>query len=165
MDTRPAAGNGAPVDEREVDTVLAACRVLVAISARSIAAVADVVDLTQLRTLVTVAGRRTVSLGKLAEAAGLGRSTASRTCDRLVNVGLLHRAEDPANRRQRVFTLTDQGSELVDQVANEQRAAVRAVLQHLPPARRAALAAALAEFAAAGAEATPQELSSLGWTG
>ena len=50
--------------------MLAACRVLVALSAQSIAAVEDAADVTQVRALVVISSRGSVSLGELAAAAG-----------------------------------------------------------------------------------------------
>ena len=50
----------------QAEAVLAACRVVVAISAQSIAAMEDVADLMQVRALITVASRGSVSLKELA---------------------------------------------------------------------------------------------------
>ena len=83
-------------DDELLDAVLAASRSLVAISALSIATVADRVDVVQLRVLVVIASRGRCTLGELADAADLHVSTASRTCDRLVAQGLLHRAATQA---------------------------------------------------------------------
>jgi DNA-binding MarR family transcriptional regulator len=151
------------VPSEEVDAVLAACRVLVAISARSIAKVGTAVDATQLRALVVVASNEGMSLGNLAAAAGLSLSTASRLCDRLVAGGLVNRADDPANRRQLALTLTDAGSRVVRQVTDNRRQALEPILRKLPRQRRAALVAALKEFTAASGEAAEQDLWSLGW--
>ena len=162
---RPARNsNRAAVTKAELDALLAACRVLVAVSARSIAAVADVVDVTQFRALVIVASRGSVSLGTLAEAAGLSLSTASRMCDRMVGLGLLHRADDPTNRRQLVLTPTDAGKEIVDEVMQRRRDALAPALGQLTKARRAELVTLLAEFAAAGGEPAESDLWSMGWT-
>jgi DNA-binding MarR family transcriptional regulator len=152
------------VSAEEVDAVLRACRVLVAISAQSIAAAEEVVDLTQFRALVVVASHDVASLGQLAEAAGLSLSTASRLCDRLVAAGLLHRADDPANRRQLALTLTGAGKRVVGQVMDSRRRAVEPILRKLPKERRAALVAALEEFAAASGEPASRDMWALGWT-
>lgn len=161
--TRPPTSAAAPVPGEEVDAVLAACRVLVAISARSIASVGASVDVSQLRALVVVASNEGISLGKLAAAAGLSLSTASRLCDRLVAAGLLNRADDPANRRQLSLTLTDAGRRVLRQVTDNRRQAVQPILRKLSRQRRAALVAALADFAAASGEPAEKELWSLGW--
>jgi DNA-binding MarR family transcriptional regulator len=166
MPPDPPGKRSAPaarVTDDELDALAAACRVLVAISAQSIAAVADVVDVTQFRSLVIVASRGSVSLGELAESAGINLSTASRMCDRMVGMGLLNRSDDPANRRQLVLTLTDEGERTVGRVMQMRRGALRSVLGRLPKARRVPLVEALEDFAAAAGEPTHQDLWALGW--
>ena len=81
--------------------MLAACRVLVAVSAQSIAAVEDVADLTQVRALVVIASRGSVSLQRA------GRGDEHPPDPRPAGCvtgwwrkGLIDRADDPANRRQ-----------------------------------------------------------------
>jgi DNA-binding MarR family transcriptional regulator len=153
------------VSADEVDAVLTACRALVAVSARSIASVVDDgMDITQFRALVIVASRRSVSLGELATSAGLNLSTASRMCDRMVGMNLLHRSEDPANRRQLVLTLTEQGRRIVSRVTRRRRAAIEPMLRKLPKARRVVLVEALQELAAAGGVPAEHDLWAMGWT-
>src|ERR1700761_9026658 len=76
----------------DADAVLAACRVLVALSAQSIAAVDDLADVTQVRVLVIVASTEPVSLSVLAEGPQSHRSRAGRLCARMVSKVLLDRA-------------------------------------------------------------------------
>jgi len=163
-DVSAPGASASRVSSREIDAVLAACRVLVAISARSIAAVDGAVDVAQFRILVILAARRAVSLGELAESAGLHLSTASRMCDRLVGIGLLHRSDDPANRRQLILTLTPEGRRLVTRVMQRRRAALAPLLRQLSTTRRAELVAVLEEFATAGGEPAEGDLWSMGWT-
>ena len=85
---RPSARHR-PTDDADADAVLAACRVLVGLSARSIAAVEDVADVAQVRALVVISSRGSVSLGELAVAANLHLTRASRLCDRMVAQGLV----------------------------------------------------------------------------
>ena len=68
----------------DVGAVLAATRVLVAVSAQSIQSVEDVVTLTQLRALVTIASHDSLNLAGLANALDVHPSSATRVCDRLV---------------------------------------------------------------------------------
>jgi len=147
----------------ELDAVQAACRVLVAISAQSIAAVEDVVDLTQFRALVVIASRGSVSLAELADAARLHMSKASRMCERMVSLGLIHRGDDPDNRRQLTLTLTEQGSRLVQDVMARRRAALEPLLLRLPKQRRSQLVSLLREFADAGGEPADADLWFMGW--
>ncbi len=161
--TQATGTDHGPVTDVEMDAVLAASRVLVAISARSLAAVDDTVDMPQFRALVIVSSRGAVTLGELAEAAGMNLSTASRLCDRLVNMGLLNRADDPANRRQLQLTVTDAGRNVVSRAVDRRRTSLQPILRRLPKERRTHLVGLLAEFAEAGGEAADRDLWSLGW--
>jgi DNA-binding MarR family transcriptional regulator len=116
---------------------------LVAISAHSIAAVEDIVDLTQLRALVIVSSRGTPSLSELADAVRLHLSRASRMCGRMVGGGLQDRAQDPANRRQVMLTATEQGHAIVASVIAQRSA-------RADGRRDAALAACTADDAGGG---------------
>ncbi|HEX4392561.1 MAG TPA: MarR family transcriptional regulator [Mycobacterium sp.] len=149
---------------RDADAVLASCRVLVALSARSVAAVADIADPTQVRVLVIAASRAPISLGDLADAANLTPSTASRLCDRMVVRGLLDRSDDPTNRRALHLTLTPDGRTVVDTMVAHRRTEIEAILLRMPRRRRAELAQVLNEFSAAGGQPVGHDLWSMGWT-
>lgn len=163
-DRRGASASYAAVREPEVDAVLRACRVLVALSARSILAVEDVADVVQVRILVVVAAAESASLGEVAEAAGLHVSRASRLCDRMVAAGLLHRANDPTDRRLLTLTLTPAGHRVVQSVMSRRRKEVSRALARMSRARRAELVSVLDEFAAAGTSVTDGDLMLLGWS-
>jgi DNA-binding MarR family transcriptional regulator len=153
-----------PPDDDEADAVLAACRILVKLSAQSIAAVEGVADVAQVRALVVISRRGSVSLGELAAAANLHVTRASRLCDRLVADGLICRVDDPANRRQLILTLTPSGERVVRTVMQHRRAAITPILARLTKQRRAELVSVLREFAAAGGEPSDHELWAMGWT-
>jgi DNA-binding MarR family transcriptional regulator len=154
--------------EGEEQALLAACRVLVAASAQSIAAVEDVADVMQVRALVVLASRRSVSLSELAEAANIHLTRASRLCDRLVLKGLVDRADDPANRRQLTLTLTPSGERVVRSVMASRRKAIGPILarmtKQLSRKRRAELVAVLQDFVAAAGEPSEPDLWAMGWT-
>lgn len=152
------------VTTEEANVVLAASRVLVALSVESIAAVEDIVDVVQFRVLVVLASTTPLSLGELAESAGLHLSRASRICDRLVGQGLVSRADDPADRRVLTLRLTSQGSQLVQRVMRQRQKAVTLILSHLTKRRRTELVRAFGTFAAAGGEVLDQDLWAAGWT-
>lgn len=151
-----------PRDE-EVDAVLDACRVLVAITARSMAATSQVTDLLHLRALVVLWSRPSLSLGELAQAVGISLTRASRLCDRLVSHGLVDRADDPDNRRQLVLQLTPAGHDVVEQVMHERAEEIRPVLSRMSPEGRGRLVRALGEFALAADGLADQDLWALGW--
>lgn len=148
----------------EVEAVMAATRVLVALSARSIAGLDGRITLPQFRVLVMVASTGPVNLGAVARALGVHPSNATRACDRLVTAGLLDRRDDPDDRRNLALELTGAGRALVDQVMDDRRAAITEVLERMPDEQRQALAPVLASFAAAGGEMPAADVWALGWT-
>lgn len=147
----------------QTDSVLAACRLLIGISVRSLAAVEGIVDVTQLRVLAVLASRGTTTLSQLAMATGLHQSTASRTCERLVRQGLVRRMDNPTDRRSLRLTLSEPGYTIVGAVAQARRDAIMPLLQHLSQQRRQTLVAALEELTAAGGEPDQAHLWSVGW--
>jgi DNA-binding MarR family transcriptional regulator len=82
----------------EVDSVMRAAQVLVAVIAQSAAEIEDVVTLPQFRVLVMAATRGALNLRAVAAGLGVHPSNATRVCDRLVAGGLLDRRDDPADR-------------------------------------------------------------------
>jgi len=142
------------VTDSEVEVVLSACRVLVAVSTRSDPAVPHRVDSAGFRLLVIIAGRHVVSLGELAETVGLSVSAVNRLCDRLVQADVLDRAGEPPNGSTRL-QLTDRGQELVAAGVGRRREALGLMLRRIPAPRRHELMAVLRELAAVGADAEP----------
>ena len=148
----------------QADAVMLASRVLVAISAQSIAAVEDRVTVTQLRALVVIASLEPVNLVRFAEAMGVHASNATRACDRLVALGLIDRRDNPDDRRTLTLALTTKGRRLVTRVMTLRRAAIEKALRRMPADMRGQLPLILGEFAAAAGELPDAELWSLGWT-
>lgn len=148
----------------DVEAVIAASRVLVAVSAQSVAAVDDVVTLPQLRVLVMVASRGGLNLGAVAAGLGVHPSNATRAVERLVVAGLLDRHDDPTDRRNLVLELSAPGRALVERVMDERRVAIAAILERMPPSRRRSLVPVLRAFAAAAGEVPDGAVWSLGWT-
>lgn len=148
----------------DVGAVMAATRVLVAVSAQSVAAVDGVVTLPQLRVLVMVASRGGLNLGAVAAGLGVHPSNATRAVERLVVAGLLDRRDDPADRRNLLLELTERGRALVERVMDERRASIAAILDRMPAGRRRSLVPVLRSFAAAAGEVPDGAVWSLGWT-
>lgn len=161
-DRTQTATRGLPTDV-DVDTVLQACRVLVAITARSMAAASEVSDPLQLRALVVLRSRESLSLGELARSVGIHLTRASRLCDRMVAQGLVDRADDPANRRQLELRLTVAGRDVVDSVMRERAELIRPILGRMSPEARRGLVGSLGEFARAAADFGDGDLYALGW--
>ncbi|MFF9773885.1 MarR family winged helix-turn-helix transcriptional regulator [Streptomyces sp. NPDC013978] len=148
--------------------VLTASRLLVAISARSLAAVEERVTLPQFRMLVVLSVRGATKLVVLADQLQVAPSTAMRMVDRLIAAGLADRQTNPDNRRETLLRLTDEGRRAVEEVMARRRAELATVVERLAPNQRAALVDALTAFNAAGGEpaapaADDAEPYPLGW--
>lgn len=144
--------------------MLDACRVLVAITARSMAAMPEGGDLLQLRALVVLSGRTPLSLGALAEAVGIHLTRASRLCDRLVARGLVDRTDDPENRRQLMLRLTATGRKVVEEVMHDREEQIRPILGRMTPDERMNLVTALGDFERAADGLAAHDLWALGWS-
>jgi DNA-binding MarR family transcriptional regulator len=156
-------GSGDPDDL--VTALLSASRALVAVSARSLAAVEDTVTLTQFRTLVVLTAHGPSRLVELAGRLGVNASTAQRSVERLVAAGLVDRRENTADRREVVIEPTAAGTRLVNQVTRRRRAAIDEIVRAMPASRRHRLVEALEAFAAAAGELRegPDDAGRLGW--
>jgi DNA-binding MarR family transcriptional regulator len=160
-----------PVQDDEAEALLAACRVLVAVSARSIAAVESVVDITEFRVLVVVASEGEVSIQQVADHIQVHPVTATRFCHRLVLMNLLRPQQDcpthrDEHRRQEPhrFALTAQGQGVVHMVMSRRRAAIEPTLARLSPTDRQAIVTALRTFTHAAGEPERHDLWAMGWT-
>ncbi|WP_240134609.1 MarR family winged helix-turn-helix transcriptional regulator [Streptomyces sp. MUM 178J] len=147
--------------------VLTASRLLVAVSARSLAAVEDRVTLPQFRLLVVLSMEGSAKLVVLAERLGVNPSTAMRMMDRLIAAGLADRQINQDNRRETVLRLTPEGRRIVEDVTARRRREIAAIVERLAPEQRSAMVAALKAFTEAGGEpSAPDEavgLHPLGW--
>ncbi|MGW1668063.1 MarR family winged helix-turn-helix transcriptional regulator [Streptomyces sp. NPDC002324] len=161
------AGGVDDVDE-VTRAVLTASRLLVAISARSLAAVEERVTLPQFRMLVVLSMRGATKLVVLADQLQVAPSTAMRMVDRLIAAGLADRRTNPGNRRETLLQLTDEGRRAVEDVMARRRTELATVVERLAPAQREALIGALTAFNTAGGEPSAPasddaETYPLGW--
>jgi len=145
------------------DALLTASRALVAVAARSLAAVDDDVTLPQYRALVVLASRGPQLVGQLAEALAVHPSTATRLCDRLVAKKLVGRTVSPGNRRETSISLSRAGQTIVDDVTALRREEIDRIAARIPAELRPATVTALSAFADAAGE-IPQQSWSLGWS-
>ncbi len=148
-----------------VSALLTASRVLVGVSARSIATVEHRVTLTQFRVLVVLDAHGPTRLNQLAARLDVAPSTALRTVDRLVAAGFVDRRDNEHDRREVVIQLTSAGQDLVTEVTGRRRQAIGEIVDQMPADRRRTLIDALAAFAAAADEPQVPEDSArrLGW--
>ncbi|KAA5828280.1 MarR family transcriptional regulator [Saccharopolyspora hirsuta] len=134
------------------DAVLTASRLLVAVSARSVAAVEDSLTLPQFRLLVVLSSAGPLKLAALAEALGVNPSTATRMIDRLIGTELVDRRPNPVSRRENVVALTPNGADVVAKVTARRRSEIARIVKRMPAAARRGLVGALAAFTEAGGE-------------
>lgn len=159
----PGADAACPTPEH-IEAVRLASRVLVAVTAQSLATVEDRVTLPQFRILVILASRGPQNLRSVAEGLAVNPSAATRLCDKLVAAGLIHRADDPADRRYLSLQLTPDGHQLVQSVTDQRSAAIARVLAKMPPQLCDDLLPALRAFADAAGEVPEHQIWALGWT-
>jgi DNA-binding MarR family transcriptional regulator len=145
-----------------VDAVLQASRALVAVAARSLAAVQDDVTLPQYRVIVVLCARGPSMMRKLAEELGCSASTATRLCDRLVAKGLIERTRPEANRREVEVSAAPAGVALLEAVTQRRRAEIGRIVDEIPARQRAALVGALRTFGDAAGEVA-DEAWAKGW--
>ncbi|MGQ4383466.1 MarR family winged helix-turn-helix transcriptional regulator [Streptomyces sp. SAS_270] len=148
--------------------VLTASRLLVAVSARSLAEVEERVTLPQFRMLVVLSTRGATKLVALANLLQVAPSTAMRMVDRLIAAGLADRQTNPDNRRETMLQLTEEGRRTVEDVTARRRSEIAAIVQRLRPTERLALIEALNAFNEAGGEPPAPALDDpepypLGW--
>jgi DNA-binding MarR family transcriptional regulator len=132
--------------------VLTASRLLVAVSARSLAEVEEGVTLPQFRMLVVLSTRGATKLVALAELLQVAPSTAMRMVDRLIAAGLADRQTNPVNRRETLLRPTQEGRRMVEDVTARRRGEIAAIVARLAPRQRVVLVEALTAFNEAGGE-------------
>ncbi|ANS28666.1 hypothetical protein R1CP_19920 [Rhodococcus opacus] len=117
-----------------------ASRLLVTLSARSIAAVDETITVAQFRVLVVLDTRGPLSAAALAHYLALRLPTATRMVERLVQAGLLSREPTKTSRRGASIELTTRGRGVVGEVTDHRRREIGAVVKYLPGERRHDLA-------------------------
>jgi DNA-binding MarR family transcriptional regulator len=146
-----------------VRALLTASRLLVAVSARSLAAVEEILTLPQFRMLVVLDTRGPLSLSQLAGELGVQPSTAMRMIDRLVVVDLVARSSSPTDRRASIISLTPAGKRVVAEATERRRREIAGIVGNMPAGQRRHLVQALQSFAQAGHETTLRETAPFGW--
>src|SRR6185437_12198018 len=141
------AENALPVDDSLdaiTDALLTASRLLVGISAHSIALVDESITIPQFRTLVILSNRGPINLATLATLLGVQPSATGRMVDRLVSAGMIDRLPHPTSRRELLAALTKRGREVVAKVMVNRRAEIARIVEKMPVAERGGLVRALA---------------------
>jgi DNA-binding MarR family transcriptional regulator len=152
-----------PGTDDMVTALLTASRALVGVSAASLAAVEETMTLTQFRTLVLLSQHGDTTIVRMAERLGVNPSSAQRQVDRLVRIGMVTRAENPADRRELMVALAPAGRALVNAVTARRRQALSRIVRRMDPTDAAHLTEALLAFAAASGEPVVDDAVRLGW--
>jgi DNA-binding MarR family transcriptional regulator len=118
--------------ERLTDALLDVSRALVAVAARSMADVADVLTLPEFRALVVLRRLGPLPVTVLAEHVGVHQSTATRLAVRLRRRDLVTTDKSQQDRRLTVVRLTAAGAGMVDEVFARRREQIAAVVARLP---------------------------------
>lgn len=134
------------------DALVTASRLLLDITARSVAGVDDTLTVPQLRVLVILSSRGATNLTTLAGQLDVQPSTIGRMAERLVSAGLIDRRPHPHSRREIVVELTRRGRAVVDNVTTRRRAEIARVAELMPARERVGLVRALQAFTEAGGE-------------
>jgi DNA-binding MarR family transcriptional regulator len=77
------------------------------------------VTMAQLKALVLLADHQPLTIRSLAQGLGIGSPAASHLVERLVQMGLVERQEDPDDRRRTFATLTADGGEAIGRLRQE----------------------------------------------
>ena len=103
----------------------------------------------QVDTLEMLASRDEWRVREIADGLGVDRSTASRTLNPLVDLGLATRHTDPDDRRNVVVAVTATGRRTATAIKKRRHELMRAVLSELAPERRVLLTELLEEYVTA----------------
>src|SRR2546423_974273 len=128
--TRPRAARDSATNDVDAVTeaVLTASRLLMAVSARSTAAVDDAIPIPQFRLLVVLDSSGPLKLTAIADSLDVNPSTATRMVDRLITTNLISREPNPTSRRELVVALTTAGRNLVREVMRRRRAQINRIV-------------------------------------
>ncbi|MCW2870537.1 MarR family transcriptional regulator [Actinacidiphila oryziradicis] len=153
MAVRPPPSDSAASDaEVMVSALLTASRLLMAVSARSLASVEESLTLPQFRMLVVLDTRGPLNLSQVAVELGVQPSTAMRMIDRLGAVGVVARSASATDRRTSLILLTGPGQRVVSEVTERRKQEIAGIVDAMPPGQRRHLVQALQAFTEAGGE-------------
>lgn len=87
------------------------------------------ITMAQAKLLYVVTAAGELSMSETAQQLGVTVSTASGAVERLVELGLLERSDDPANRRQVRVSVTDTGRQSLEQLQELNTRQLRALFE------------------------------------
>jgi DNA-binding MarR family transcriptional regulator len=122
-------------------------RALVGLTARSLSELDDRLTLIQFRALVLLDAAGPLRASELGAGLGVGGSSVTRLCDRLVDDRLIQRSPNPLSRREVLLTISDEARSLVQKVLDRRSRDLRWILGALEPEDQAPVAAAMQKLA------------------
>src|SRR4051812_45723731 len=152
VEQRPGTGDGV---DGGIEPLIEASQVMTGIIVHSLSEVDSTVTVPQLRVLVMVSQDARVNVNAVAAELGVNASNASRTCDRLVERGLLRRKDDPADRRRVLLSLTKTGHRLITTVMDRRRREFAEIVADMRDTDRRGLMRSLQAFTTAAGEHRP----------
>ena len=87
---------------------------------------------THINILLRLLHAQTISISEIGEIMGISNAAASQSIDRLVNMNLIHRSEDPTDRRVKKLELTTDGKELLERGIEARSKWMERVINSLP---------------------------------
>ncbi len=115
-------------------------------------------SMAQMKVLFTLALDGPIIISKVAETLGVGQPTASHLVDRLVQTGLVERAEDPTDRRYTLARLSQQGEEIVGRLRRGRESQLHSWLTQLNEKEVAALWQGLQALVRVVQSASPEDM-------
>lgn len=113
------------------------------------------VTMAQAKVLYVVIGAESLRMSELAARLGISMSTASGAVERLVDVGLIERRADPADRRQVIVAATPAGIDVLQRMRELNTRQMRALLERMTASDLAVIERSIEIFAAAAAAELP----------
>jgi DNA-binding MarR family transcriptional regulator len=89
------------------------------------------ITMAQAKLLYVLMAVGDLSMSEIAHQLGVTVSTASGAVDRLVELGLLARSDDPSNRRQVLVSVTAMGMETLEQIRELSTRQLRMLFEHV----------------------------------
>jgi DNA-binding MarR family transcriptional regulator len=108
----------------------------------------------QINILMRLVHRGSTSVSEVGEQLGVSNAAASQAVDRLVQLGLIVRTEDPEDRRAKQLALTQKGRDLIDQGVEARSKWVEGVTDSLSTEQQNMISSALILLTSAAQKTT-----------
>jgi DNA-binding MarR family transcriptional regulator len=100
----------------------------------------------QANTMMRLYHTHTCSVSAVSEQLGVTAAATSQLVDRLVQMQLVSRMEDPADRRNKLLALTSHGKQLLERAIKARSQWLEELANHLTPAQQENIAVALQDL-------------------